>query len=130
MPSGVLFQRLVPFKSMSLFLRELSRRSFEETRLVLLFFANMFRFCFFNRVMNNCPLCLVRLDASHHFDCPQIRAHSPIEISDWRRYAQRGEWQEFFDLLFFVSLLWSTHVRSVRCGHSRTINHAFRIFLG
>jgi hypothetical protein len=39
MPSGVLFRDLVPYQSMSSFLRELSRRSFEETRLVLIFFC-------------------------------------------------------------------------------------------
>jgi hypothetical protein len=59
MPSSILFQRLVPFHLMPSFLRELCRRSFEETRLVLIFFANMFRFCFFSRTTENCPLCLV-----------------------------------------------------------------------
>jgi hypothetical protein len=130
MPSGVLFQRLVPYQSLPSFLRELSRRSFEETRLVLLFFANMFRFCFFNRAIETCPLCLVRLNASHHFDCPNIRSLSPLDLSDWQTFARRGEWREFFDLFFFVSLLWSVNVRSVRCGHSNTIQGAFRVFLG
>ncbi len=130
MPSGVLFQRLVPYQSMSSFLRELSRRSFEETRLVLLFFANMFRFCFFNRAIDNCPLCLTRLTAVHHFDCPTIRSFSPIDFSDWQRLARGGEWQEFFDLFFFVCLLWSMNVRSVRVGHAKTIERSFRLFLG
>jgi hypothetical protein len=58
MPGGVLFQRLVPFQSMSSFLRELSRRSFEETRLVLIFFANMFRFCFFQQGNRKLPFVI------------------------------------------------------------------------
>ncbi len=130
MPSGVLFQRLVSYQTLPSFLRELSRRSFEETRLVLIFFANMFRFCFFSRRLDSCPLCLVRLDASHHFDCPQIRANCPIDVSDWRGLALRSEWAEFFDLFILVSIVWSRSVRSVRCGHTRTLSDAFRLFLG
>jgi hypothetical protein len=83
MPSGVLFQRLVPYQAMPGLLRELARRSaFEEVRLVLIFFANMFRFCFFTCVIELRPLCFVRLDASHHFDCPRIRDLCPVELSD------------------------------------------------
>jgi hypothetical protein len=131
MPSGILFQRLVSFQTMPSFLRELSRRSFEETRLALIFFANMFRYCFFTRSTENCPLCFVRLDASHHFDCPRIRELCPIDLSDWQRFARRGDWNEFFDLFFLLCIIWSRNVRSViRCGHSRTVNDAFHLFLG
>jgi hypothetical protein len=79
MPSGVLFRELIPYQSMSSFLRELSRRSFEETRLVLIFFANMFCFCFFTRRMENCPLCTLPMNAAHHFDCPEIRNACPVQ---------------------------------------------------
>ncbi len=130
MPSGILFQRLVPYQAMPGFLRELSRRSFEESRLILIFFVNMFRFCFFSRATKTCPLCLSRLDASHHFDCLRIRDLSLIKLGDWQGLARRGEWREFFDLFFLVSLIWSSNVRSVRCGHSHTISNAIRLFPG
>jgi hypothetical protein len=90
----------------------------------------MFRFCFFNRAIETCPLCFVRLDASHHFDCPSICDMCPISLDDWQTLAIRGEWSEFFDLFFLVCLIWSSNVRSVRCGHSRTVSNAFRLFLG
>ncbi len=89
MPSRALFQRLDPYQPNPSFLHELSRRSFGKTRLILLFFANMFCFCFFSCVMENCPLCRVRLDASHHFDCPNICSLSPLDLSDWQSYARR-----------------------------------------
>jgi hypothetical protein len=131
MPSGVLFQRLVPFQALPSFLLELSRRSFEESRLILVFFANMFRFCFFTRSVEYCPLCLSRLDASHHFDCHRIRDLCPaVDLRDWQQVARRNEWSEFFDLFFLVSLIWSSNVVSVRCGHTKTIQRAFRLFLG
>ncbi len=129
MPSGILFRELVPYQSMPSLSRELSRRSFEEVRLVLIFFANMFRFCFFNSRTERCPLCLLPLTASHHFDCPTIREASPIDISGWRGLAQRREWRDFLDLFFLVCIFWTQHVNTVRTGHSKTILRANRMFL-
>jgi hypothetical protein len=129
MPSGILFRDLVPYQSMPSFLRELSRRSFEEIRLVLIFFANMFRFCFFTRRIDNCPLCLLPLNAAHHFDCQVLQGLSPIDLTSWRNLAVRNEWRDFLDLFFVVSLIWTRHVNSVRCGHTRTIENANRMYI-
>ncbi len=41
MPSGILFRHLIPIGSLSSFMRELSIRSFEEVRLILLFFLRI-----------------------------------------------------------------------------------------
>jgi hypothetical protein len=106
MPSGILFRDLLPYQSMPAFLRELSRRSFEGTRLVLIFFANMFRFCFFTRRTDNCPLCLLPLNAAHHFDCQALQGFSPMDFTNWRNFAVRNEWRDFLDLFFVVSLIW------------------------
>jgi hypothetical protein len=130
MPSGTLFRDLVPYQSMSSLLRELSRRSFEETRLVLIFFANMFRFCFFVRVTEICPLCQLPLDAAHHFDCRIIQDSAPLDLSNWRSLAIRNDWRNFLDLFFVVSSIWLQCTNSVRRGHSRTIQGAVKMFLG
>jgi hypothetical protein len=45
-------------------------------------------------------LWFVRLDASHHFDCPRIRDMCPIPLDDWQTFALRGEWREFFRFIF------------------------------
>jgi hypothetical protein len=129
MPSGVLFRDLLPYRAMPSFLRELSRRSIEEVRLTLIFLANMFRFCFFSRRMDSCPLCFSAFVSSHLFECPNIQLYSPIPLETWRSYAIRHEWNEFLDLLFLVCLFWSHRVNSVRVGHVKTINAATRFFL-
>jgi hypothetical protein len=129
MPSGVLFRDLVPYQAMPSFLRELSRRSFEEVRLILIFFANMFRFCFFSSRMDRCPLCLVNFIAGHLFDCPEIQMSMPIRIDGWRDLAYGREWREFLDLFFIVCFLWTRRVNAVCVGHSETIGSAVRMFL-
>jgi hypothetical protein len=129
MPSGVLFRDLLPFQAMPSFLRELSRRSFEEVRLVLIFFANMFRFCFFSRVTERCPLCDLAFDASHLFECQEIQPEVPF-VFDWRVRATRREWGDFLDMFFLMCLFWSRRVSSVRQGHVKTIRDALHVFLG
>jgi hypothetical protein len=104
MPSGVLFRELLPYQAMPSFLRELSRRSFEEVRLVLIFFANMFRFCFFAKRTDTCPLCLQEFMSRHLFECPILVSTIPIEIENWRILAVRRDWGEFLDLFFIVCL--------------------------
>jgi hypothetical protein len=130
MPSGVLFRELLPFQAMPSFLRELSRRSFEEVRLVLIFFANMFRFCFFSRTTESCPLCLQSFIASHLFDCVEISRDVPSLIDDWRVVALRRDWGTFFDFFFVTCLFWTRRVNSIRRGHVKTIHEAVRLFLG
>jgi hypothetical protein len=130
MPSGVLFRDLLPFQAMPSFLRELSRRSFEETRLVLIYFANMFQFCFFSSRVERCPLCLQSFLAQHLFECPEIELIAPIRLDGWRDLAYGREWRDFLDLFFITCLLWSRRVNSVRIGHVKTITEAVRLFLG
>ncbi len=130
MPSGVLFRDLLPYRVMPSFLRELSRRSFEETRLVLIFLANMFRFCFFTRSVNLCPLCEREFLARHLFECPEIAPTAPIRIDEWRNLAYGEEWRDFLDLFFVVCFLWSRRCNQVRIGHVKTVSDAIRMFLG
>jgi hypothetical protein len=130
MPSGVLFRSLVPYRVMPSFLRELSARSFEEVRLVLIFFANMFRFCFLSRATDVCPLCLGRFISEHIFDCPEIQSTMPLRIDGWRDLAFGQEWRDFLDLFFIVCFMWTRRVNSVRVGHTKTITSAIRLFLG
>jgi hypothetical protein len=129
MPSGVLFRTLVPYRVMPSFLRELSRRSFEEVRLVLIFFANMFRFCFFSRVVDRCPLCLSNFVAAHLFDCPEIQSTLPIRVDSWRDLAYGQEWRDFLDFFFITCFVWVRRANSVRVGHAKTISDAIRMFL-
>jgi hypothetical protein len=79
MPSGILFQQLIQLGSHSLFLQELSVRSFEEVRLVLLFFADMLKFCLFTCRQDDCPFCpgTTPLSSAHFLDCSNI-FHSPL----------------------------------------------------
>jgi hypothetical protein len=130
MLSGVLFRELLPFQAMPSFLRELSCRSFEEVRLVLIFFANMFRFCFFSRTRETCPLCFQSFVASHLFECVEIRRDVPTLVDDWRVMALRQDWGNFIDFFFVMCLFWTRKVNSVRCGHVKTIQEAVRLFLG
>jgi hypothetical protein len=129
MPSGVLFRDLLPYQVMPSFLRELSRRSFEEVRLVLIFFANMFRFCFFVKKMDLCPLCYSEFVSSHLFECPEIVPSIPVDCADWRVLAVRRDWGEFLDLFFVVCLFWTRRLNSIRVGHVKTIGKAVRLFL-
>jgi hypothetical protein len=129
MPSGVLFRELLPFQAMPSFLRELSRRSFEEVRLVLIFFANMFRFCFFSRTSETCPLCFQAFIASHLFECAEISRDVPPLIDDWRVLDLRRDWGNFLDFFFVVCMFWTQRVNSVRRGHVKTIQEAVRLFL-
>jgi hypothetical protein len=130
MPSGVLFRDLLPFQAMPSFLRELSRRSFEEVRLILIYFANMFQFCFFSSRVQRCPLCINSFLAQHLFECPEIEAIAPIRLDGWRDLAFGREWRDFLDLFFIVCFLWSRRVNSVRIGHVKTISEAIRMFPG
>jgi hypothetical protein len=130
MPSGVLFRELVPYRVMPSFLRELSRRSFEEVRLTLIFFANMFQFCFFSSRVERCPLCLQSFVASHLFECDEIQLVSPIRIDGWRHLAFGREWRDFLDMFFIVCFLWTRRVNQVCVGHVKTITDAVRLFLG
>jgi hypothetical protein len=130
MPSGILFRTLVPYRAMPGFLRELSRRSFEEVRLVLIFFANMFRFCFFSRAVDRCPLCLSNFMAEHLFECLEVQTSVPIRINAWRDLAFGQEWRDFLDLFFIVSFAWTRRINSVRIGHVKTISEAIRMFVG
>ncbi len=129
MPSGVLFRDLVPYRVMPTFLRELSRRSFEETRLVLIFFANMFCFCFFARSVDLCPLCQSEFLARHLFECPEVVPTSPIRIDGWRDLAYGEEWRDFLDLFFVVCFLWTRRSNQVRLGHVKTVSEAIKMFL-
>jgi hypothetical protein len=129
MPSGVLFRDLLPFQAMPSFLRELSRRSFEEVRLVLIYFANMFRFCFFSSVCERCSLCAQAFVASHLFECPEIQREVPF-VLDWRLVAARRDWGDFLDMFFLMCLFWTRRLNTVRQGHVKTINEAVRLFLG
>jgi hypothetical protein len=129
MPSGVLFRDLIPYRVMPSLLRELSRRSFEETRLVLIFFANMFRFCFFSRATDLCPLCQNAFVAAHLFECPEVVPTAPIRIDGWRNLAYGEEWRDFLDLFFIVCFLWTRRCNRVRLGHVKTITDAIRMFL-
>jgi hypothetical protein len=129
MPSGVLFRELLPYRVMPSFLRELSRRSFEETRLVLIYFANMFRFCFFGRSVDRCPLCQSEFLARHLFECPQVAPFAPIRIDGWRDLAYGEEWRDFLDLFFVVCFLWTRRSNQVRQGHAKTAAEAIRMFL-
>jgi hypothetical protein len=130
MPSGVLLRDLIPFRVMPSFLRELSRRSFEEVCLVMIFFANMFRFCFFTRPLDLCPLCTQSFIASHVFECPEIFPSIPIRSDNWRNLAYGEEWRDFLDLFFIFCFVWSRRATAVRIGHTKTIIEAVRMFLG
>jgi hypothetical protein len=130
MPSGVLFRNLIPFQALPSFLRDLSRQSFEEVRLILIFFANMFRFCFFSRQTDRCPFCLIEFVAEHIFDCPEIQLATPIRVNGWRDLAYGQNWRDFLDLFFIICFVWSRRINSVRVGHTKTIEGAIRLFLG
>jgi hypothetical protein len=129
MPSGVLFRELLPYQAMPSFLRELSRRSFEEVRLVLIYFANMFRFCFFSRPTERCPLCVQAFAASHLFECLEIQRDVPFAL-EWRLVAARRDWGDFLDMFFLMCLFWTRRVNSIRQGHVKTIQDAVHLFLG
>jgi hypothetical protein len=141
MPSGILFQQLVPIGSPSSFMRDLSVRSFKEVRLVLLFFANMLRFCLFTRAQVNCPHCppLTPFSSSHFLECSNI-FHSPLlprpddlplpsSLDPWRTMCLQERWSEFFDFFFLVGLMWSRASSLVRVSHAKTFNEANRFVL-
>jgi hypothetical protein len=132
MPSGILFRTLLPYQVFPGFLAELSRRSFEEVRLVLIFLANMFSYCFFTRTTEACPLCHSQFSSSHLFDCPFADSHIRFELQvpDWRALCREREWKEFIDLFFVVALFWTRNINTVRAGHTATIQKGVRLFLG
>jgi hypothetical protein len=131
MPSGVLFRTLLPYQVFPGFLAELSRRSFEEVRLVLIFLANMFSYCFFSRTTESCPLCQSEFSSLHFFNCPFAQSHIRFELQvpDWRALCRGREWNEFIDLFFVVALFWTRSVNTVRAGHTATIQKGVRLFL-
>jgi hypothetical protein len=141
MPSGILFQQLVPIGSLSSFMRDLSVRSFEEVRLVLLFFANMLRFCLFSRAQVNCPHCQPQtpFSSSHFLECSNI-FHSPFlprpddlplpsSFDPWRTMCLQERWPEFFDFFFLLGLMWSRATSLVRISHAKTFSNANRFIL-
>jgi hypothetical protein len=142
MPSGILFQRLISGGSYSSFARELSMWSFEEVRLILLFFANMLRFCFFTRPQETWPFCptlpRVNLDASHFLECTNI-FHSPLlpapldlplpsEFDPWSTMCLQERWCEFFYFFFLMGLMGSRASAIVRVSHRKTVSEAPRFF--
>jgi hypothetical protein len=141
MPSGILFQQLVAIGSYSSFARELSRRSFEEARLILLFFANMLRFSFFTRTQESCPYCPsnIRLNSTHFLECRNI-FHSPLlplppdlplpsEFDPWRTMCLQERWGDFFDFFFLLGLMWSRVSSSVRPSHCKTLMGSCRFVI-
>jgi hypothetical protein len=131
MPSEILFRQLVTAQALPSFLRELSIRSHEETRLILIFFANMFRFCLFSRPIERCPMCLSNLNAPHFFDCPRVDTFDIIGLprQSWRDLAERRDWVNFIDLFFFVGMFWVQNVPSIRIGHARTFQNGVKLFV-
>jgi hypothetical protein len=143
MPSGILFQRLVSLGSYTTFARELSLRSFEEVRLILLFFANMLRFTFFVRPQETCPFCpttsRVNLDSTHFLECNNI-FHSPllptpldlplpVEFDPWATMCLQDRWQEFFDFFFLMGLMWPRASSLVRVSHRKTVQESPRFLV-
>ncbi len=120
MPSGILFREFFLYQAMPCFLAELSSRSFEEVRLLLIFFANMFRFCFFTRTTDFCPLCTSHFSSSHFLDCPFVESQVYFQLQepDWRDLCLSYQWQDFLDLFFVVGHFWSSQVNAIRQGHS------------
>ena len=125
MPSAALFMSLVPYGVPRNFLRALSLRSFEEVRLLIWFFGQMLRFCFFNSRQDQCPLCGNQFNSEHFFECDAVDfSNSLPNRSTWRDRCRSEEWKIFFDLFFSVALLWTIATPRVRVGHVNTIQKA------
>ena len=120
-----LFISLVPFGIPGSFLRELSIRSFEEIRLLRLFFGQMLRFCFFNHRTDYGPLCSFAFSSEHFFECPVLDPLNNFpDRWKWRDRCRREEWEAFINAFFSIALLWRTLSSSVRNGHMETIQRA------
>ena len=121
-PSAHLFQVLLPYRVNRPFLAALSARSFEEVRLMLLFWGNMLRYCLFNGVVEFCLLCNAGFTSEHFLSCTEV--NSGEILGNWREMLANEKWDEFISFFFLIALEWMHRTNRVRVGHQKTIERA------
>ena len=116
-PSAHLLRDLLPHRVTRSFLVSLSQRSFEEVRLILLFWGNMLRYCFFTGSVEICLLCSLPFNSEHFLSCTEINNNGVL--GNWRLFLENENWEGFISFFFLVALEWIHRTNPVRLGHQK-----------